>query len=202
VQYPDIGRRISRIVGTMMIDGEEWTVQRDETRYNADVTVDSTYVLRRADGVYLSSPTLRNLEGIPDIPLIGDLQFPKEFLVIPFNASPGIQWTIFEFQQSQFPLYSLEISLTGSFIGIESVEASDITYRDCAHVRMRFRVLVNIVGQEGINIDEAADFWFTRPHGLVVADGSIAVFGLIAGSFPMGGQSGTAHYELIRVDLP
>ena len=202
VKYPDIGRRISTIVGTVGIDGEEWTVQRDETRYDANVTVDSTYIVRRTDGVYLSSPSLRNLEGLPSLPIIGDLQFPKEFLSVPFTATPGMNWTIFQFQQAQFPIYSIDIALTGTFVGIESVVADAITYKECAHVKMRFRVTVSIVGQQGISMDESADFWYTRPHGLVVADGSIAVFGLIGGSFPMGGQFGKAHYELLRIVLP
>mgnify|MGYP000147404115 CR=1 FL=1 len=194
----------SAITGTRMVNDIEYAVQVNRVITGTGASDDTLFVRKDAQGVLISSPGLLQLSSISLIPGLPIDDIPTEFLAVPAPGSFQTEWEIFNFEFNQIPLFSVFYRIKGRFRGIESVETDQRTYRDCARVTLTIEAQFpnpdNILVP--IRIDESADFYYTRPHGLVVADGSSAVFTLLRGGLPLDLTYGSTRQEVIDFDIP
>ncbi|MDT8325506.1 MAG: hypothetical protein RRA94_15435 [Bacteroidota bacterium] len=199
-----VAQILSTITGTRMVDDIEYAVQVNRIITGTGVGNDTLYVRKTGQGVLISSPGLLQLSSISLIPGLPVEDIPTEFLAVPAPDSFQTEWEIFDFEFNQIPLFSVFYRINGRYRGIESVETDQRTYRDCA------RVTISIEAQFPnpdnllipIRINESADFYYTRPHGLVVADGSSAIFTLLRGGLPLDLEYGSTRQEIIDFDIP
>jgi hypothetical protein len=201
-----VGQIRSSVGGTFDTDSLIYSVQVNEVFLGGTQEFDTVYVRKAADGVRLSSPGLQqigglgNLLGLP----IGDL--PTEFLAVPYAGGFQAKWDILNIEYNQIPFFPIFYRVEGSYRGIEDVNTDQRIYRDCAHVVISIEAqLPNLEDPTNIlnplRINEKADFWFTRPHGLVVADGSNAIFTLLRGGIPLSNSFGRTRQEVISMNI-
>lgn len=170
-------------------DSVEYRVQVNEVRSGATVEYDTLYVRKGEDGVRLSSPGLQALSGIPAIPGINISEIPRDFLIVPYTTFQG-SWDIFNLEFSPIPLLTIYFRVKGSYRGLTDVTTTMRTFRQCARVQLTFEALFPNPQNptdflNPIRLNETADFYFTRPQGLVLAEGSAAVFRLLRGDLPL-----------------
>lgn len=199
----DVARRTATIVGTTVIDTTTWAVQAIETVQGGTSTIDTLFVRKGADGVYLSSPTLRSFALVPGLP-IGN--FPKEFLVLPYLIVPNLSWELINFEFTGIPLIQIYFRVKATYLGVQNVATEARTFKDCARIRIdidaRFPNPENPTDiLNPLVIKENAVFAMTRPFGLVMADGSEAVLELLRGRIPFGFARRTAHQEVLTFDV-
>jgi hypothetical protein len=179
----------SAIEGTFSNDSVEYRVQVNEISSGATVEYDTMYVRKAADGVRISSPGLQSLSGLPSIPglPIGDI--PRDFIVVPYTTFQGT-WEILNIEFSPIPLLSFYFRVKGRNLGTSDAVTDLRTFRGCAHIQLvveaQFPDPANPTDfLNPIRLNETADFYFTRPQGLVLAEGSAAVFRMLRGSIPL-----------------
>lgn len=194
----------SAITGTRMVNDIEYTVQVNRIITGSGISDDTLYVRRTAEGVMMSSPGLLQLSSISLIPGLPVEDIPTEFLAVPAPGRAVGEWEIFNFEFNQIPLFVVYYRIKGRYRGIEDVETDQRTYRDCARVSIEIEAQFpnpdNILVP--IRLNESADFYYTRPHGLVVADGSSAIFTLLRGGLPLDLTYGSVRQEVIDFDIP
>lgn len=201
-----VGQVQSVIVGTYEADDFTYTVQLNRMIMGGVAEDDTVYVRKAEDGVRMSSPGLQQIGQLTEIlglP-IGDL--PTEFLAVPYAGGFQASWDILNIEYNQIPFFPIYYRVKGEYRGIKDVETDMRTYRDCAHVVISIEAqLPNLEDPTNIlnplRINESASFWFTRPHGLVVADGSNAIFALLRGGIPLSDTFGRTRQEVIDMDI-
>jgi hypothetical protein len=202
----DVRRRTCRITGPKRVDSVDYVVQVNETARQDTLTVDTVYIRKDGNGVFLSSPQLRLLSQAPVIPQL-PISFPKEILVLPQYVQPGLGWNILNIEINLIPLFPMYFRVNAVFVAREDLHLDGATYRNCAKVRIdidaRFPNPQN--PQDILNpliIKESAYFWLTRPFGLVAGDGSDAVFALLRGQIPITlGASTHVRHEVIGMNI-
>jgi len=207
VMVKDIARRYSSISGTHEESGRSYSIQMNRIVTSVETTFDTTYVRRNDIGVYQTTPGLLLLSGVGGIPGLPDFNMPDEILAIPLAAgAPGSTWEIIDFEYLDIPMFPIYFRVKGHDLGIESVQTDMGMFYECR--RIRFSIDIRLPNMEDptdifnpMLIKEEADFWYTHPQGLVVADGSSAVFGLLEGTLPL--SSGFTHmrFEVVNMDI-
>ncbi|MCB2203101.1 hypothetical protein KQI65_00005 [bacterium] len=194
----------SSITGTRAVDSLSYAVQLNQVITAMGPTTDTLFVRKTAAGVMMSSPGLIQLASIGSIPGLPIEDIPSEFLAVPSVDNPQTEWTIFNFEYSPIPLLTIRYRISGRYRGRTSVVTDQRTYKDCAHVTLSIDASIpnpdNILVP--ITIDEDADFYYTRAHGIVVIEGSTAIFTLLRGGLPLDLTYGQARQELINFDIP
>jgi hypothetical protein len=125
---------------------------------------------------------------------------------MPFN--PGFQatWDIITIEFNQIPLFPIYFRVKGRYLGTGDVQTQRGTLKQCAHtvitIEARFpnpEDPTNILNP--LLINEKADFWFTRPYGLALIDGSEAVFILLRGGLPLQRNFAKMRQELTDMNI-
>ncbi|MDH7515159.1 MAG: hypothetical protein QHI48_04705 [Bacteroidota bacterium] len=201
----DVSRKTSRMVGTIRIDSLVYAVQVNETVSGVTTTRDTVYIRKDAQGVHGSSPALRNFSGLGSI-LPNFPSFPKEYLLIPADISSRSSWDILRFEYNQIPLIPIRFIVTASYLGRETIQTDDRSFRECAKIRVSLDIrLPNLQNPQDILnpivIQEDADFWFSRPLGLVVGDGAQTIFTLLEGGLPFTPARRRVHMEVIGYEI-
>ena len=181
-------------------DSVQYRVLVNEVRSGAAVDYDTVYVRKGDDGVRLSSPGLQALSGIPPIPGINISEIPRDFLIVPYTTFQG-SWDIFNLEFSPIPLLTIYFRVKGSYRGLTDVNTAMGTFRQCARVQLTFEALFPNPQNptdflNPIRLNETADFYFTRPQGLVLAEGSAAVFRLLRGDLPLDRSYARVRQEI------
>jgi hypothetical protein len=80
------------------------------------------------------------------------------------------------------------------------------TFHDCAHVQLIIEAQfpnpqnpTDILNP--IRLNETADFYFTHPQGLVLAEGSAAVFRILRGSIPLDRTYARVRQEITAMSI-
>ena len=193
----------SRITGVYEADTVTYAVQINQITFGEAAEVDSLYVRHAADGVRISSPGLQTLSNLPPIPNFPIDDIPTEFLAVPTGGSFQGSWEIINIEINTIPLFPIYYRVTGSFRGITDVGTGLRTFRDCAHIVLSIDARLPDFSNPGspLLIDEEASFWFSRPQGLVAADGSNAIFTLLRGGIPLSSTYGTTRQEVTAMDI-
>jgi len=195
----------SHIVGERTVEEQLYAVQANEIRRGSRMEVDTQYIRKSDFGVMFSSPGLIEFNSLPSIPGFPAPEIPKEYLALPFN--PGFQatWDILNIEYNIL-FFNIYFRVKGRYIGPDDVSTSNGVYRNCSRVSIsiegRFPNLEN--PQDILNpllINEKADFWFSRAHGLVVVDGSEAVFLLFQGALPLASEFATMRQEVTSMQI-
>jgi hypothetical protein len=204
--FKDIGRRFSTIGGIADFDSVAYTIQQNRTVSGGSETTDTLFVRKNRDGVYLSTPGLRQLAMLPSFPGVDLGTIPREILLLPYAAIPGTFWRVFNFEFNQIPIFPIYFRVQGEFVGVQNVRTDWMEFKDCMRIRLsidaRFPNLqdpTNILNP--LLIKESADFWFTHPGGLVLADGSKAVFAFLGGALPLSPTFGRQRLEVVSMNL-
>ncbi len=179
----------STIEGNFRNDSVEYRVQVNEVSSGATVEYDTIYVRKAEEGVRLSSPGLQTLSGLPSIPGLSLGDIPRDFIVVPYTTFQGT-WEILNIEFSPIPLLSIYFRVKGRNLGTSDAITDLRTFRGCAHMQIvveaQFPDPANPTDfLNPIRLNETADFYFTRPQGLVLAEGSAAVFRILRGSIPL-----------------
>jgi len=198
----DVIRRTSRIFGRINIDSLEYTLQINENVGGVNTTYDTLYIRKTESGVYLSSPQLQTFSRFGSF--LGD--FPKEVLLIPASLSSASTWNIINYQFDQIPFFPIYFRVSASFLNKESIQLDLTTFKECIKIRVDIDArLPNLQNpQDFLNptiIKESANFWLSRPLGLVAGDGSEVVFVLLQGRIPLALVKRRMHQELIGFDI-
>ncbi|MBE0642606.1 MAG: hypothetical protein IH600_00835 [Bacteroidetes bacterium] len=193
------------IGGTFSNDSVEYRVQVNEITNAAGVEYDTLYARKADEGVRLSSPGLQSLSGLPSLPgfSIGDI--PRDFLVVPYTTFLGT-WDILNIEFNQIPLITIYFRVKGRNLGISDAVTELRTFRDCAHVQLIIEAQfpnpqnpTDILNP--IRLNETADFYFTRPQGLVLAEGSAAVFRILRGNIPLDRTYPRVRQEITAMSI-
>ncbi len=197
----DVRRRTDRIQGMTRIDGLDYAVQVTEKTEGAFIEYDTLYVRKDAAGVHISSPQLRRFSGFGGIP--GLPPFPKEYLLVPSQLGSQSSWDIVRFEFSPLPLVNIRVLVTAAFLGRETVQTDDRTFKECAKIRVTLNIEYPNPDNPlfPVRINDAADFWLARPLGLVVGDGAQSIFTLIEGGIPLQQLKRRVHMEVIGMDI-
>jgi len=196
----------ARMVGTRAVDSLTYAVQVNEIRPGGQVESDTQYVRKTGVGIMMSSPGLLTLGTISVIPGGPAIEIPREFLIIPFN--PGFQatWDILNIEFNQIPIFPIYFRVKGRYIGTGDVTTSQGTLRNVARVTVSIEArLPNLEDPTDflnpLVLNEKADFYFTRPYGLALVDGSAAVFTLLRGNIPLASSFPKLRQELVDMDI-
>jgi hypothetical protein len=198
----DVGRRTSRMYGTVKLDSTEYRLQIDDTVMGLTTTTDSLYVRQSSEGVFVTSPNLRNFATLATF--LGS--FPKEIMIVPGTLQPGMFWSILNFEFNQIPLLQIYFRVSAQYMNKESVQLDMGTIKDCIRIRVDVRAqFPNPQNPQDIfnpiRITETADFWLSQPLGFVMGDGAEAVFALLRGQLPIGLPERRMHQELLGCDI-
>jgi len=200
----DVARRTARVQSRQIIDSVTYTVQINETSGAGGTSTDTLFFRKSAGGLFVSSPALQFLSIIPEIPGIGE--FPKEYPVLRIPLVVQTTWPIIEFEFDQIPFFPIYYRVNATYLGLESIQTDIRIFKDCARVRIdldaRFPNPENPTDIfNPLIIKESASFWFSRPIGLVVGDGSEAVVGLISGNLPLANAQRRMRIEIMALDI-
>ncbi len=191
--------------GLFANDSVEYRVQVNEVSKGTSVEYDTVYVRKAAEGVRLSSPGLQSLSGLPSLPgfSIGDI--PRDFLVVPYTNFLG-NWDILNIEFNQIPLITIYFRVKGRNLGVSDAVTDMGTFHDCAHVQLIIEAQfpnpqnpTDILNP--IRLNETADFYFTHPQGLVLAEGSAAVFRILRGSIPLDRTYARVRQEITAMSI-
>ncbi len=200
----DVARRTATMVGTTMLDTTTWAVQAIETVQGGASTIDTVYVRKGGDGVYMSSPALRNFSLLPGLP--GGSTLPKEILLLPYLIVPNLSWDLINFEFTGIPLVQIYFRVKATYVGVQSVTTESQVFKDCARIRIdidaRFPNPENPTDLfNPIVIKESGNFWMSRPFGLVVGDGSEAAFLMLRGRIPLTFARRIVHQEVMTFNV-
>jgi hypothetical protein len=200
----DIGRRLCRIVGPLRVDSTDYVLQVNENT-GAQAGVDSIYIRKDADGVFLSSPQMQTLGQLAVLQQLG-IVIPKEFLVVPQNVLPGLSWSIVNIEYNQIPIFPIWFRVHATYLTREDVQLGGARYKGCAKVRMdisaRFPNPEN--PSDFLNpllIEQTATFWLSKPFGIVAGDGSESVFTMLRGQLPLTQSATHMRHEVIGMNI-
>lgn len=200
----DIGRRLCRIVGPLRVDSMDYVLQVNENTGTGSASVDSIYIRKNAEGVYLSSPQLRLLSQLGSLQL--PIVIPSEFLIVPQNVLPGLSWSIVNIEFNQIPLFPIYFRVAATYVTREDIQLDNGRYRDCAKIRMEVSARfpnpqdpTNLLNP--LIINETAFFWLSKPFGIVAGDGSETVFAMLRGELPLTQSSTHMRHEIIGMDI-
>lgn len=201
-KYKDVGRQFSLIGGIADFDSIAYTIQQNRTVMGGAETTDTLFVRKDRVGVYLSTPSLRSFSSLPSFPGLDLSGIPKEILLLPYAAIPGQTWRVFNFEYT-IAIITISFRVEGDYIGVENVRTDWMEFKNCTRIRLSIDARIpNIQNPlSPIVIKESADFWFTHPGGLVVADGSKAVFAFLGGTLPLGTTFGKQRLEVVSMDV-
>lgn len=191
------------ITGVLENDSLTYAVQVNEITFGEASELDSLYVRHAEDGVRISSPGLQTLSNLPSIPNFPIDDIPTEFLAVPAGGSFQASWEIINIEINTIPLFPIYYRVNGSFRGIEDVNTGLRTFRDCSHIVLSIEARLPDFSNPAtpLIIDEEASFWFSRPQGLVAAEGSNAIFTLLRGGIPLSATYGTTRQEVTAMDI-
>lgn len=202
----DIARVRSRIIGSRVVDSLTYSVQVNEDRRGGQVATDTQYIRKTDVGIMMSSPGLQDLGSFPVIPGGPGVEIPKEFLIIPFN--PGFQatWDIVTIEFNQIPIFPIYFRVKGRYIGTGDVATLRGTLKNVARITVSIEArLPNLENPTDflnpLILNEKADFYFTRPYGLALIDGSAAVFTLLRGGLPLASSFPKLRQELLDMNI-
>lgn len=186
--------------GLFANDSVEYRVQANEISSGMNVEYDTVYVRKAAEGVRLSSPGMQSLSGLPSLPGFSIGEIPRDFLVVPYTTFLGT-WEILNIEFNQIPLITIYFRVKGKNVGISDAVTDLRTFHDCAHVQLiieaQFPNPQNPTDfLNPIRLNETADFYFTQPQGLVLAEGSAAVFRMLRGDLPLD-----RNYTRVRQEI-
>lgn len=195
----------ARMAGTFSNDSVEYRVQVNEIIRGTLVESDTLYARKAEEGVRLSSPGLQTFSNLPNFPgfPIGDI--PRDFLVVPYTTFLGT-WDILNIEFNQIPLISIYFRVKGRNLGISDALTELRTFRQCARVQLiieaQFPNPQNPTDfLNPIRLNETADFYFTRPQGLVLAEGSAAIFRLLRGDIPLDRNYPRVRQEITSMNI-
>lgn len=198
-------QRVSRIAGLQDYNGLRYTIQVDENSDINGLTYDTLFIRKSDSGLFVTSPALRTLGRLPGFPGL-NIQIPSEFKLFPYPLETAGIWQILDIEFNQIPLFPIYVRVSGARIGRESAVTGAMTYKDCQKVR--FRVDARLPNpQDPTNflnpliISEDATFYFARPLGLVMGDGSQLLFTLLTGQIPTTQSRKRVHVEAIFMDI-
>ncbi len=201
----DAARRVSRISGTQEYNGLHYTIQVDENTDANGVSFDTLFVRKSDSGLFVTSPALRTLGRLPGFPGL-NITIPSEFMLFPYPLETAGSWQILDIEFNQIPLFPIYVRVNASRIGRESAVTSSATYKDCQKVL--FRVSARLPNpQDPTNIlnpliiNEDATFYFARPLGMVMGDGSQLLFTLLTGQIPTTQSRKRVHAEAVFMDI-
>ena len=200
---PGSGIVRSRITGVFEADTLTYAVQLNQISFGEAREIDSLYIRHAEDGVRISSPGLQTLSNLPPIPNFPIDEIPTEFLAVPTGGGFQGSWEIINIEINTIPLFPIYYRVNGSYRGLEDITTDLRTFRDCAHVVLSIEARLPDFSNPGtpLLIDEEASFWFTRPQGLVAAQGSNAIFTLLRGGIPLSASYGTTRQEVTALDI-
>ncbi len=202
----DAYRKKSSIRSSMKLDSLYYAVQVNETAQGIDVTMDTIFIRKDAKGVYASSFLLQGATGIPGLPGL-TIDIPKEVMLMPYPPETGGTWDIFKIEYT-IGFITFYFRAKASYITTEPVTTDYMTFRNCVRIRILVEALLpnpedptNILNP--LRINETGSFWFTRPGGLVMADGKQIVFDLLDGRFPniLNPPQRRIHQEVTAMDI-
>lgn len=197
----DVYRRKSTIRGKYRLNGVEYAVQENETTRGIETTYDTIFVRKGDNGIHATSFTLQTLADFLGLTGLG-IDIPKEILLIPLDAEPGTSWSIFSFEYDLIVTFYFRV--TARFEGTESVVTDNRTYKNCARIRVDLEALLPFPNPlTPTRINETGRFWFIKPGGLVVGDGSQIIFDILEGGFPniLNIPKRRVHQEVIAMDI-
>lgn len=198
-----VGTVLSRISGTFESDSLTYVVQVNRVTIGGVTELDSLYIRHATDGVRISSPGLQTLSSLPEIPNFPIDQIPNEFLAVPAAGAFQATWEIVNIEINIIPIFPIYYRVKGSYRGLEDVTTDLGVFHDCAHVTLILEArLPNLANPTvPLLIDEEAEFWFSRPQGLVAADGSDAIFSLLRGTIPLETSFGRTRQEVTDMEI-
>lgn len=195
----------ARTLGVFANDSVEYRVQVNEIIRGSDIEFDTVYARKAAEGVRLSSPGLQTFSNLPSLPGLQIGEIPRDFLVVPYTSFLGT-WDILSIEFNQIPLLSIYFRVKGKNLGIADAQTDLRTFRQCARVQLiieaQFPNPQNPTDfLNPIRLNETADFYFTRPQGLVLAEGSAAVFRLLRGDIPLDRNYARVRQEVTAMEI-
>ncbi|MBR9977982.1 MAG: hypothetical protein KFH87_07830 [Bacteroidetes bacterium] len=195
----------ARTLGTFTNGDVEYRVQVNEITQGMETEYDTLYVYKTEEGVRLSSPGLQSLSELPDLPGITPGDIPRDFLVVPY-ATFQSTWDILDIEFNQIPLLTIYFRLKGRYLGVSEAVTDLRTFPVCARVQLIYEA--QFPNPENptdifnpIRINETADFYYTRPQGLVLAEGSAAIFLLIRGGIPFERSYARVRQEITGMTI-
>ncbi len=196
----------ARMIGNRTVDSLVYAVQANEVIRSGSVEVDTQYIRKTDVGVMMSSPGLLQLGSITVIPGGPAIEIPREFLIIPFNPGFQANWDILNIEFNQIPIFPIYFRVKGKYIGTGEVVTQRGTLRNCARITVSIEArLPNLEDPTNflnpLLINEKADFYFTRPYGLALIDGSQAVFTLLRGGLPLASSFPKIRQELVDMNI-
>ncbi len=191
--------------GTFANDSVEYRIQVNEISSGMNVDYDTVYVRKASEGVRLSSPGLQSLSGLPSLPGFSLGEIPRDFLVVPYTSFLGT-WEILTIEFNQIPLITIYFRVKGKNLGVSDAATELRTFQDCAHVQLiieaQFPDPQNPTDfLNPIRLNETADFYFTQPQGLVLAEGSAAVFRMLRGDLPLERSYTRVRQEITSLSI-
>ncbi len=191
--------------GLFANDSVEYRVQVNRITSGTSIEYDTVYVRKASEGVRLSSPGLQSLSGLPSLPGFSIGEIPRDFLVVPYTDFLGT-WEILNIEFTQIPLLTIYFRVKGRNLGRSDAVTDLRTFHDCAHVQLIIEAQfpnpqnpTDILNP--IRLNETADFYFTQPQGLVLADGSAAVFRVLRGSIPLDRSFTRVRQEITAMSI-
>lgn len=195
----------ARVLGMFANDSVEYRIQVNEITRGVVTEFDTLYVRKAEEGVRLSSPGLQSFSNLPSLPGLQIGEIPRDFLVVPYTNFLGT-WDILTIEFNQIPLLAIYFRVKGRNLGIADAQTDLRTFRQCARVQLiveaQFPNPQNPTDfLNPIRLNETADFYFTRPQGLVLAEGSAAVFRLLRGDIPLDRNYARVRQEITAMDI-
>jgi hypothetical protein len=191
--------------GLFANDSVEYRVQVNQVSSGTTVEYDTVYVRKASEGVRLSSPGLQSLSGLPSLPGLSIGEIPRDFLVVPYTSFLGT-WDILNIEYNPIPLIIIYFRVKGRNLGSGDAVTELRTFRSCAHVQLiieaQFPDPQNPMDfLNPIRLNEVADFYFTQPQGLVLAEGSAAVFRMLRGDIPLDRNYPRVRQEVTAMSI-
>ncbi|MDX9759753.1 MAG: hypothetical protein RBU27_11385 [Bacteroidota bacterium] len=195
----------ARTIGVFANDSVEYRIQVNEIIRGTAVEYDTLYARKAEEGVRLSSPGLQTFSNLPNLPGLQIGEIPRDFLVVPYTSFLGT-WDILSIEFNQIPLLSIYFRVKGRNLGIADARTDLRTFRQCARVQLiveaQFPNPQNPTDfLNPVRLNETADFYFTRPQGLVLAEGSAAIFRLLRGDIPLDRSYARVRQEVTAMDI-
>jgi hypothetical protein len=201
-KFKDVGRRFSTIGDIADFDSVSYTIQQNRIAMGGAETIDTLFVRKDRLGVFLSTPGLRSLAMIPSIPGLDLSGVPREILLLPYSALPGQTWRVFNFEYS-IAIITISFRVEGDYIGVQDVRTDWMEFKNCTRIRLSIDARIPNIQSPltPLVIKESADFWYTHPGGLVLADGSKAVFDFLSGTLPLATSFGKERLEVVSMNI-
>lgn len=195
----------ARTLGTFTSGDVEFRVQVNATSQGMETEYDTLYVHKSGEGVRLSSPGLQSLSGLPNLPGLSPGDIPRDFLIVPYTTFQS-SWDILNIEFDQIPLLTIYFRLKGRYLGLSEAVTDLRTFPVCTRVQLIYEA--QFPNPENptdifnpVRINETAEFYFTRPQGLVLAEGSAAIFLLLRGGIPFDRSYARVRQEITGMNI-